>query len=130
MATVGCCSLVGAPNVEGHAPYLPGGISISVATDSDDARQPMMFESAGGSSPIDWPIEKRGALQHSVGLGTVTEIRLAMPADVRSSRALKIIAQSHNPPLSIDPTGTYCLHLRIASLFAKPDLQIALPLIT
>ena len=111
-------------------PYLPKGMSISVAMDSDDPRQPMMFESPGGSPPIEWPIEKRGTLQHSVGLGAVTEIRLGIPADVRPSSALKIIAQSDNPPLSIKVTGTYFLQFKIASLFAKPDLQIALPLIT
>ena len=37
------------------------------------------------------------------------------------SSALREIAQSDNPALSIEATGTYCMHLRIASLFARPD---------
>ena len=34
-------------------PYLPGGMSISVATDSDDLQQQMMFESPGSTFPLD-----------------------------------------------------------------------------
>jgi hypothetical protein len=118
------------PTWEFTPPYLPKGMSIKVATDSDDPRQPMMFESPGSSPPIEWPIEKRGNLQHSIGLGAVTEIRLTMPTDAAPSSALKGIAQSDDPPVRIEPIGAYCLHLRIASLISKPDLQIALPLLS
>jgi hypothetical protein len=107
--------------------YLPEGMSISVATDSDDLRQPMMFGSPGATPPIEWPESKRGSLQHKVGLGAVTDIRLTMPVDARPGSALMAIAQSDAPPLRIDSPGAYCLDLRIASLVNKPDLQLAIP---
>ena len=120
------------PTWEFTPPYLPEGMSIAVATDSDDLRQPMMFESPGSTSPIEWPMEKRGALQHSAGLGAVTEIRLRMPADARPSRALMTLAQSDAPRICIDwyggAPGAYGLRLRIASLVHERDLEIVLPL--
>ena len=110
-------------------PYLPKGMSIPVATDSDNPRQPMMFESPGGAPPIDWPVERRGSLQHSAGLGAVTEIRVTMPASAPPSHALMAIAQTSAPPLRIESeAGPYRLCLRIASLVDKPDLQLTLPL--
>ncbi len=117
------------PTWEFTPPYLPKGMSIRVATDSDDPRQPMMFEAPASPPPVEWPIEKRGNLQHSIGLGAVTEIRLTMPTDAAPSSALKSIALSDHPQVHIEPIGAYGLHLRIASLVGKPDLQIALPLL-
>ncbi len=109
-------------------PYLPKGMSIPVATDSDDPRQPMMFESPGATPPVEWPIEKRGTLQHSLGLGAVTEIRLTIPADVPLSPALTTIARTAAPPLLLNGSGPYSLQVRIASLANHPDLLITLPL--
>ena len=113
-------------------PYLPKGMSISVATDSDDLQQPMMFESPGATSPVDLPMEKRGTLQHRAGLGAVTEIRLGMPADVPPSRALIALTQSEDPRVCVDEhrggPGAYGLRLRIASLVNGPELEIVLPL--
>jgi len=116
------------PTWEFTPPYLPNGMSIAVATDGDDPRQPMMFESPGSTSPSEWSIEKRGSLQHAVGLGAVTEIRLTMPEDSPPSSALKAIAGSNAPPVRIDGPGTYRMHLRIASLSNEPDAKIVLPL--
>ena len=110
-------------------PYLPTGISIPVAIESDDPQQPMMFASPGSTSPVDWPAEKRGRLQHGAGLGAITEIQLTMPADSSPGYALKTIAQNQTPAFRINHPGPYSLQLRITSLFKKPDLQITLPLI-
>lgn len=113
-------------------PYLPKDMSIPLAIDSDDPCQPMMFESPRSTSPVEWPMVKRGTLQHSVGLGAVTEIRLAMPADSPPGLALTTIARSASPPVRIDELGAYRVQIRIASLGNNPDLkpdsQITLPL--
>jgi hypothetical protein len=115
------------PTWEFKPPYLPKGITIPVAIDSDDVRQPMMFESPGAAPPLEWPMEKRGPLQHRAGWGAVTDIRLAMPPDAPPSHALRAIARSEGPPVRVE-SGAYRLHLRVASLVNHADLQITLPL--
>ena len=109
-------------------PYLPDGVSITVATDGDDAGQPMMFESPGSTAPADWPPEKRGALQHGAGLGAVREIALMMPPASAPSAALKSIAGNCSPHLRLGQASTYAMHMRIASLDHEPDVQLSLPL--
>jgi hypothetical protein len=126
--TAGLVSAI--PTWDFTPPYLPVGMSIPVAIDSDDPRQPMMFESPGSTPPLEWPMEKRESLQHSVGLGAVTEIRLTMPASVPQGNALKMIAQSDAPPVRIDQPGAYRLQLRIASLADNPNLHISLPVLS
>ena len=110
-------------------PYLPRGMSIPVAIDSDDPRQPMIFASPGSTFPLEWPIEKRGSLQHTAGLGAVTEITLTMPADALPGNALTTLALSEAPLVRIDGPGPYRLRLRIAYLANKPDQQIAFPVV-
>lgn len=109
-------------------PYLPAGITIPIAIDSDDPRQPLLFESPGSTAPADWPIERRGSLQHSAGLGAVTSIRLTMPSDTPPSDALLTLAETAEPPLRIDQAMTYRLELRVRSLVNEPNLHISLPL--
>jgi len=116
------------PTWEFTPPYLPMGLSIPVATESDDPRQPLMFESPGGTPPVEWPMERRGSLQQDAGLGAVTEIRLTMPVDVPPSEALRVIARAGEPRVRVDAGREYRVQLRVASLVDKPDLEINLPL--
>jgi hypothetical protein len=44
-------------------PYLPKGLHIPVATDSDSIEQPFVFRSPGTQAPKDWPAERRGPRQ-------------------------------------------------------------------
>jgi hypothetical protein len=111
-------------------PYLPQGVAIAVATDSDDPAQPMIFLSPGSTPPLEWPADRRGSLQHSLGLGAVTEVTLTMPKHVTLGDALKTAVRSQFPPLRIDTATDYSLHLEIASLLDKPDFEITLPLST
>ncbi len=109
-------------------PYLPPGMSIAVATDSDDPRQPMMFELPGSMPPLEWPVEKRGSLQRGAGLGAVIEISLSMPSDAPPSQALRTVAQYCTPRMLLGTASTYALQLRIAPLDPSPDLVIKIPL--
>jgi hypothetical protein len=109
-------------------PYLPGGVSIAVAKDGDDARQHMLFESPGSTAPADWPPEKRGALQHCAGLGVVREIALMMPPASAPSAALKAIAGNCAPYIRLGQASTYAMHIRIASFDNKQDVVISLPM--
>lgn len=108
-------------------PYLPNDVSISVATDGDDPRQPMMFESPGSMAPADWPPEKRGSLQHSVGLGAVRDITLGMPLIAPPSEALNIIVANCSPDLRVVQAETYSMEIRIASLGGKQDMLLSFP---
>lgn len=71
-------------------PYLPGGAGIEVSIDSDDARQPLMFQSPGSTQPADWPIEKRGLLQHVGGWGRVLGIDLYLPQSIARQTILNL----------------------------------------
>lgn len=82
----------GAPTWPYRPPYLPAGVSIPVATDSDDPKQPMMFRSPGTAGPGDWPAKQRGTLQRSGGFGAVTGMQLDLPAKVPVSGALQWLA--------------------------------------
>lgn len=44
-------------------PYLPQGMHIPVALDSDSPQQPLMFRSPGDRAPSAWPKERRGPCQ-------------------------------------------------------------------
>jgi hypothetical protein len=60
-------------------PYLPFPIPVAVA--SDDPRQPMWFQSPGTTTPLDWPAERRGRLQHDAGFLTLGRPTLHHPPD-------------------------------------------------
>jgi hypothetical protein len=108
-------------------PYLPEGMTIAVAEDSDDVRQPMMFRSPGSAPPIDWLPEKRGDLQHGCGLGAVQEITLTMPASAPPCDALKTIAADCEPRLMLAQGHAWHLEMRIAGLNGRSDLILAIP---
>lgn len=81
-----------APTWPYRPPYLPDGVSIAVATESEDSDQPMMFRSPGTAGPGDWPVERRGTLQRPGGFGAVTGVRLDLPKKVPVSGALQWLA--------------------------------------
>lgn len=120
--------VVAVPTWAFEPPYLPSGWSIAVATDGDDPRQPMMFQSPGSTAPVTWPRERCGSLQHGAGLGAVTEIVLEMPPTSPPCDALKAISQNCVPHIQLSEANTYGMHLRIASLNDQPDLLLHLPL--
>ena len=86
-------------------PYLPPGMSIAVAVDSDDPRMPLMFRSPGTSAPTDWPAERRGELQRGAGLGRVVAVSLTLPADIAPSAALRSLAASTDLDLRVGPSS-------------------------
>ena len=116
------------PSWDFRPPYLPAGMSIPVAIDSEDPIQPLIFESPGTTAPTEWPVEKRGSLQHSARLGAVTGMTLTMPPDSPPSDALITVVQSNASLFRLGTPGAYRLDLRIASLVNEPELQITLPL--
>ncbi len=60
-------------------PYLPDTMHIPVAVESDDPAVPLLFQSPGYAPPIEWPIERRGALQEKAGLRRISKVLLTSP---------------------------------------------------
>jgi Glyoxalase-like domain len=94
-------------------PYLPSGVSIAVAHDSDDLVQPMMFQSPGTSSPKEWPLERQGQLQGPARLLRVLNTTLELPRAVASSVALRAIAKETRLQLVVSRTEEFALSMQI-----------------
>lgn len=100
-------------------PYLPQGMHIPVALDSDSAEQPLMFRSPGDRAPSAWPKERRGIPQpwsrlvvESVGLPTQPSLAL------RTMQAQGLIEGTHGGRdlrLSLEGDGKHRLTLRPGS---------------
>lgn len=82
-------------------PYLPKGITIDVACDGDDPRQPMMFTFPGSQAPRDWAEAKRGQLQTKAGFNVVSKVILTLPESVVPSPALQCLSQTCRPELEL-----------------------------
>jgi hypothetical protein len=82
----------GVPSWDYRPPYLPPGMGIPVATDSDDPMQPMLFVSPGREAPRDWPAERRGRLQQDAGWVEARGLTLRLTAGVAPCAALVSLA--------------------------------------
>lgn len=80
-------------DVWAYAPlYLPEGMTIEVAVDSDDPMQPMLFASPGKDPPAAWPPERRGRLQRGRGRSTLGAVTLRLPETCAPAPALLLAA--------------------------------------
>ncbi len=108
-------------------PYLPEGIKIDVAVDSDDPAQPLMFNFPGSTAPVTWSDEKRGKLQHDAGYSTVTNIGLFKPSAVEPSHMLKSFAGRAGITLLDSPENNYAMELTLNRLDGSPAHRLQLP---
>lgn len=76
------------------APFLPAGMSIPVATASDDPRQPLLFRSPGSARPDRWTDGRAGERQHAAGYAEIAGMRLAFPDDVTPDPAIDALASA------------------------------------
>lgn len=82
----------GVPTWDYRPPYLPPGMGIQVATDSEDPMQPMLFSFPGSAAPRDWPAERRGRLQRDAGWEELSGLTLRTPAGWEPGRALSTLS--------------------------------------
>ncbi len=94
-------------------PYLPPGMSIPVAVDGDAPDQPMMFRSPGSSPAASWAADRRGGLQHEIGLTEVREVILEHPSDIPYCAALEVLAANTILRLAPRASNRFRLELRI-----------------
>jgi Glyoxalase-like domain len=92
-------------------PYLPKGVTIDVAIDGDDPRQPMMFTFPGSSAPSSWDEARKGGLQHAAGFRIVSHVTLTLPFDVAPSAALTLISSRSSPSLFVQKGAKFRLDL-------------------
>jgi hypothetical protein len=109
-------------------PYLPPGMTIAVATDSDDPRQPMLFKSPGSSPPHAWLPERRGALQHQAGLTDITSVILHWPSTAPPASALLTLAANTILELIPAEDNLPSLSLFAARRVSATPLHIRLPI--
>lgn len=95
-------------------PYLPAGLSIPVATDGDDPRQPMMFTFPGTVPPTDWPLERHGKFQHAGGFTVIEGVEISTPSSVGESSALRLLSASMQPKLTLTKGPEFGLKVQIA----------------
>ncbi|MBC7906955.1 MAG: VOC family protein [Rhodospirillaceae bacterium] len=74
-------------------PFLPDGMSMSVALASDDPRQPFLFRSPGDARPDAWPDGMAGNRQLAAGLAEITGLHLDLP--VGASPAVRALADKN-----------------------------------
>lgn len=94
------------PYLEG---LLPPDLSIQVATDSDDATQPMLFAFPGSTAPRQWPAPRRGDLQRDAGWSELGEMTLRAPANWAPCLALQTLAAATGLSLETAPDGGFGL---------------------
>jgi len=108
-------------------PYLPPGMSIDVAIESDDPRQPMMFKSPGSVPPAKWPIDKRGVLQKPAGFGEVLSVVLHWPKHAPPTPGLTAFAAATIVDLVPAKDDTASISLFVERFSSSTPLQISLP---
>jgi hypothetical protein len=93
-------------------PYLPAGMDIPIAQASRDPRQPLLFRSPGASPPLDWPDERRGRLQHEVGLGALARVEITTPVVIAEPIAACCAAMG----ITFVPGAAWSLQLWVRAL--------------
>jgi hypothetical protein len=97
-------------------PYLPDGIHIPVANDSDDPRLPMMFTFPGSTAPRDWPAERRAFTPHPGGWNQISGLEITLPIEMEYSRTLATLCDHLDPSLSVIRGERYSLKVELSGV--------------
>jgi hypothetical protein len=108
-------------------PYLPAGVAIDVATDSDDLAQPLMFTFPGSRAPREWPESRRGGLQAARGFTRIELSKVWLPPDVRPSATLRQLAAACQAPIDVGQTRGHGLDITLTRRSAPAALQLRFP---
>lgn len=110
-------------------PYLPEGMSITVATNSNIITEPMLFQTPFGRRPDTQPPQNKQPLIHRAGLKEITRVTLTSPAAKHPSRELESAVKTKQ--FQLREGTTYCVELGFdgEEQGKEIDCQPALPLI-
>jgi hypothetical protein len=117
----------GIPTWKFAPPYLPAGMTIDVAVDSDDPLQPMLFRSPGTAAPMEWPAARRGDLQHGAGFGRVLSVMVRWPLRGKPGPALQALAAATILDLSPAEDDAWSVVLEIERGRSQAPLRLELP---
>jgi hypothetical protein len=102
-------------------------MSIDVAIDSDDFRQPMLFQSPAATRPRDWTAERRGVLQEPAGLGEVVSVVMNWPNHAPPAPSLRTVADATILELAAAGACSPSISLVAAQRSSSTPVQITLP---
>ncbi len=108
---------------------LPPGMSVPVASDSADVRQPFLFGSPGTERPDRWPGGRAGARQTAAGLTGIIRVDLAMADGVEPAPALSALSEAGLLALSGGGGRSGRLEVEVARA-AGGTLRLAFPAAT
>ncbi len=108
-------------------PYLPAGVAIDVATDSDDLAQPLMFTFPGSRAPREWPASRRGVLQAAHGFTTIELRTVWLPPEVRPSATLRQLAAACQASIDVGSARSHGLDIILKRQGAEAELQLRFP---
>ena len=96
-----------------NPPYLPEGIGIEVAIDSDDEKQPMMFTFPQSTAPENWSQDRRGVLQADSGYHNISDIEIIHPPEYVASPAMIQMLNGCIPPMRIVEGKDWLMNLTL-----------------
>jgi hypothetical protein len=102
-------------------------MSIYVAIDSDDPRQPMLLRSPASSPPATWSADRRGVLQDPARLGDVISVVLHWPRHAPPTPSLTAFAAATILDVVPAEDGTTSLSLFVERRSSSTPLEIGPP---
>lgn len=103
--------------------YLPEGMSIPIAANSDRRQEPLIFVSWAGRRPDAYPEGQQPPMDHRIGCREVTSLRVTLP-----------LRESHSPELrkvhdlgliGIRAGDEYCVEVRCDGGRAQQEARLA-----
>ena len=73
--------------------YLPEGMSIPIAANSERSQEPLIFVSWAGRRPDAYPEDQRPPLDHTIGYREITDVRVVLPLRDSPSPELRKIQE-------------------------------------
>ena len=115
------------PTWQCRPPYLPAGLAIDVATESDDLAQPLLFTFPGSRAPDEWPASRRGDLQAARGFTTLELSTVWLPPHVHPSATLRQLAAACHASIDVGASSAHALDVTLRRQGANAALKLRLP---
>lgn len=95
-----------------HPPYLPEGLFINVASNTNHPVEPMLFELPfSNTAPKDYTPGRQQPLQHEKGFTEITQVTLILPTTKHLSPSIKKVI--HQSPVLITEGNSYLMELEL-----------------
>ncbi len=109
-------------------PYLPEGLSIPIAANSERSHEPLLFISRPGKRPDAYPDDQRPPMNHRIGCREVTSLHVTLPLRVSPSPELRKVQDLGL--ISVWTGDEYCVEISCdgGQAHQEADLAPELPL--